>query len=428
MKELAGLFLDDARSGWRRSAQAVAAEGRSAAPAGRPHAQGFGGHLRDATDVEAARRWSRPERPDWGRERAWAALDEADRRLKPPSPRLAGRAASSDGGLQAVVSRPVGEERLPSRRRQAVAIPRRHGAERSMQILIADDDAVSRRLLQSYLQKWGYEVTAAKDGAEAWGLFEGGSFPMVITDWMMPELDGPGLIRRIRSAQRPGYVYAILADREIPEGGPGRGDGSRRGRLPDQAVRPGRAPGPAACRRADHPPGAEPARDQGGADPDREAREPGAPGGRGGPRDQQPARLRRQQPGRAPPGCAGRHARAGQVPRRRRQPGAGGAGARRRGGPPGGGDRPALPPREPPPPVRELGRGAATGPRHRPEPARFRPAGRGGIQRGGPQRRPPIHPGSTPPRARTRRRSAWRPTSRNSPRWPATPARSIRPS
>jgi signal transduction histidine kinase len=79
-----------------------------------------------------------------------------------------------------------------------------------MNILIADDDAVSRRLLQSYLQKWGYEVTTAIDGAEAWRLFEGGLYPMVITDWMMPELDGPALIRRIRSAHRPGYVYAML--------------------------------------------------------------------------------------------------------------------------------------------------------------------------------------------------------------------------
>jgi signal transduction histidine kinase len=79
-----------------------------------------------------------------------------------------------------------------------------------MKVLIADDDSVSRRLLQSYLQKWGYEVTAAQNGAEAWQLFEGGLFPMVITDWIMPELDGPGLIRLIRSANRPGYVYAVL--------------------------------------------------------------------------------------------------------------------------------------------------------------------------------------------------------------------------
>ena len=79
-----------------------------------------------------------------------------------------------------------------------------------MHVLIADDDSISRRLLQSYLQKWGYEVTAAKDGAEAWDLFGRGSFPMIITDWMMPELDGPGLLRLIRSAQRPSYVYAML--------------------------------------------------------------------------------------------------------------------------------------------------------------------------------------------------------------------------
>jgi signal transduction histidine kinase len=79
-----------------------------------------------------------------------------------------------------------------------------------MKTLIADDDSVSRRLLQNYLQKWGYEVTTAQDGAEAWRLFEGSLFPMVITDWMMPELDGPGLLRRIRASRRPGYVYAIL--------------------------------------------------------------------------------------------------------------------------------------------------------------------------------------------------------------------------
>jgi signal transduction histidine kinase len=79
-----------------------------------------------------------------------------------------------------------------------------------MHVLIADDDPVSRRLLQSHLRQRGYEVTAAKDGAEAWDVFNGGNFPLIITHWMMPELDGPGLLRRVRSAQRPGYVYAML--------------------------------------------------------------------------------------------------------------------------------------------------------------------------------------------------------------------------
>jgi signal transduction histidine kinase len=90
--------------------------------------------------------------------------------------------------------------------------------EAVMKILIADDDSVSRRLLQSHLQKWNYEVTLARDGAEAWQRFEEGLFPMVITDWMMPELDGPGLIRRIRSVHRPGYVYAMLLTSKSEKG------------------------------------------------------------------------------------------------------------------------------------------------------------------------------------------------------------------
>jgi two-component system NtrC family sensor kinase len=79
-----------------------------------------------------------------------------------------------------------------------------------MRVLIAEDEPVSRRLLQAHLEGWGHEVTAASSGAEAWRLFEAGDFPLVISDWMMPEIDGPELVRRIRAAQRPGYVYVIL--------------------------------------------------------------------------------------------------------------------------------------------------------------------------------------------------------------------------
>ena len=79
-----------------------------------------------------------------------------------------------------------------------------------MKVLIADDEAISRRLLQGYLERWGHEVVAAQNGAEAWELFAAGDFPVVISDWVMPELDGVELIRRIRASQRPGYVYTIL--------------------------------------------------------------------------------------------------------------------------------------------------------------------------------------------------------------------------
>jgi signal transduction histidine kinase len=79
-----------------------------------------------------------------------------------------------------------------------------------MKVLIADDEPVSLRLLQSYLQKWGYEVTVARNGMEAWKLFQEDDFRIVISDWMMPEMDGLELIGRICAAQRSGYVYTIL--------------------------------------------------------------------------------------------------------------------------------------------------------------------------------------------------------------------------
>lgn len=79
-----------------------------------------------------------------------------------------------------------------------------------MKLLIADDEAISRRLLQNYLEKWGHEVVVAQNGADAWKLFEAGEFPIVISDWVMPEMDGVELIRRIRASSHPGYVYAIL--------------------------------------------------------------------------------------------------------------------------------------------------------------------------------------------------------------------------
>jgi phosphoserine phosphatase RsbU/P len=79
-----------------------------------------------------------------------------------------------------------------------------------VKVLIAEDEAILRRLLRSHLERWGHEVVAAENGADAWNLFQAGAFPIVITDWVMPEMDGLELIRRIRAYQRTGYVYTIL--------------------------------------------------------------------------------------------------------------------------------------------------------------------------------------------------------------------------
>jgi sigma-B regulation protein RsbU (phosphoserine phosphatase) len=79
-----------------------------------------------------------------------------------------------------------------------------------MRILIADDDAVSRLLLTATLRKLGHEVVAAANGRDAWQVFQAEAFPLLISDWMMPELDGPALCRLVRAENRIRYTYVIL--------------------------------------------------------------------------------------------------------------------------------------------------------------------------------------------------------------------------
>jgi len=79
-----------------------------------------------------------------------------------------------------------------------------------VRILIAEDERITRRRLQRQLEQWGHEVVAAANGREAWETFQAEPFPMIISDWEMPELNGVELVRHIRAADNPGYVYFIL--------------------------------------------------------------------------------------------------------------------------------------------------------------------------------------------------------------------------
>jgi phosphoserine phosphatase RsbU/P len=79
-----------------------------------------------------------------------------------------------------------------------------------MRILIADDSATYRRILEEELQKMGHTVLVARDGNEALEIFQKDEVSMIISDWLMPDLDGLGLCRQVRSAKRPRYVYFIL--------------------------------------------------------------------------------------------------------------------------------------------------------------------------------------------------------------------------
>ena len=79
-----------------------------------------------------------------------------------------------------------------------------------MNVLIADDDPASRIVLAATLKKLQHQVTVAKDGAEAWAAFETTEVPLLISDMVMPHMDGLELCRRIRAAKRPKYTYIIL--------------------------------------------------------------------------------------------------------------------------------------------------------------------------------------------------------------------------
>jgi diguanylate cyclase (GGDEF)-like protein len=80
-----------------------------------------------------------------------------------------------------------------------------------VKILIADDDDVSRRVLQATLTKWGYDVVIATNGMEAWQLLRETNAPqLAILDWIMPGMDGVEVCREIRKREEEPYVYMLL--------------------------------------------------------------------------------------------------------------------------------------------------------------------------------------------------------------------------
>ena len=79
-----------------------------------------------------------------------------------------------------------------------------------MKILVVEDESGARRLVKLYLSHAGYEVVEAEDGQAAWELFQREPFQIIVTDWMMPRLDGYGLIQNIRASGQKGYTYIIM--------------------------------------------------------------------------------------------------------------------------------------------------------------------------------------------------------------------------
>ena len=80
-----------------------------------------------------------------------------------------------------------------------------------MRILIAEDDPISCRVLESTLKKWGYEVEVTRDGQEAWEKLQAPDAPrLAVVDWMMPGLAGPDVCKNVRAMPGGEYFYMLL--------------------------------------------------------------------------------------------------------------------------------------------------------------------------------------------------------------------------
>jgi two-component system, cell cycle response regulator len=80
-----------------------------------------------------------------------------------------------------------------------------------VKVLIADDDMISRRLLEATLTRWGYEAIVTHDGVEAWNVLQRPTTPsLAILDWMMPGMDGVEVCRRVRQREQEPYIYLLL--------------------------------------------------------------------------------------------------------------------------------------------------------------------------------------------------------------------------
>src|SRR5436305_13309285 len=77
-------------------------------------------------------------------------------------------------------------------------------------VLVVDDDAVSSSQRGALAKAAGYDVQTVPNGRQAWELLQLARVPIVISDWYMPEMDGPELCRRIRARTREPYAYFIL--------------------------------------------------------------------------------------------------------------------------------------------------------------------------------------------------------------------------
>lgn len=88
-----------------------------------------------------------------------------------------------------------------------------------MRILIAEDDPITRKLLEAHLTRWGHDLVVCEDGTQAWKELNTENAPkLVVLDWMMPGIDGPTLCKKIREMETKPYTYIILLTAKTGQG------------------------------------------------------------------------------------------------------------------------------------------------------------------------------------------------------------------
>jgi sigma-B regulation protein RsbU (phosphoserine phosphatase) len=84
-----------------------------------------------------------------------------------------------------------------------------------MNVLIAEDDALTRLMLQRAIEHQGHACLVAQDGLEAWQLFQAHTVDVVISDWLMPLMDGVELCRRVRKQTDRACGYASRCPHQL---------------------------------------------------------------------------------------------------------------------------------------------------------------------------------------------------------------------
>lgn len=79
-----------------------------------------------------------------------------------------------------------------------------------MKILVAEDDMISRKLLTTTLKQFGHEVKAFDNGTDAWAEFDASPVRVIVSDWLMPGVDGLDFCRKVRARAQTEYTYFIL--------------------------------------------------------------------------------------------------------------------------------------------------------------------------------------------------------------------------